>query len=185
MQKGVLCLFVVLGGFVFFSLFLFRGYFPAVLDVFRPLFPKRLVFKIRLFFLFCLLFLFSFCLPFQNSIFSLYFGSINPCQYAKRCFFSCFFLFWCFAFFSLFCSFFKLSKGYFPEVFWVGVFLFCSPKRIMFKILLFFLFRSFCLCFLLSSLSKFHLSSFCPPPLFGKHYLFLFLLSFYFYVFLC
>ena len=56
-----------------------KGYFPAILEVFC-LFcsPKRPVFKILLFFLFCFLFWFSFCLPFQNSILSLCFLAISP-----------------------------------------------------------------------------------------------------------
>ena len=87
MQKGFFwCFLCFLGGFVFFSLSLclFRkkaqkGYFPAVLEfLFSILFPRRPVFWILLFFLFCYFSLFSFCLPFQNSIFCLCFLSINP-----------------------------------------------------------------------------------------------------------
>ena len=49
-----------------------KGYFPAILDSFFCFcVPERPVFKILIFFLFCSLFWFSFCLPFQNSIFCL------------------------------------------------------------------------------------------------------------------
>ena len=49
-----------------------KGYFPAILESFSLLSPKGLSLK-SFFFLFCFLFWFSFCLPFQNSIFSLLF----------------------------------------------------------------------------------------------------------------
>ena len=61
--------------------FLWKGperLFPAVLEAFTLLLPKRLVFNIPLFFLFQFFSLFSFCLPFQHSILFLWFLSINP-----------------------------------------------------------------------------------------------------------
>ena len=85
MQEGafLVCIFVF-WWFCFFFVFLFFAWkkpkrlFSCNFRVFI-LFcvPKRPVFKILLFFLFCFLFWFSFCLPFQNSIF-LCFLSINP-----------------------------------------------------------------------------------------------------------
>ena len=87
MQKGVFCCFVFLllfGGFVFLCVFIFlfeknqKGYFPAILEyVFFFCVPKKPVFKILVFFLFCFIFWFSFCLPFQNYIF-IFALSINP-----------------------------------------------------------------------------------------------------------
>ena len=82
--------------FVCFSLFLaflclfffvekknLKGYFPAILEFFLLCSPKRPVFKILLFFLSCFS-LFSFCLPFQKSIFFFAFCPSTP--FWKRCF---------------------------------------------------------------------------------------------------
>ena len=79
MQKGVylVCFFgflVVLFLFlrVFVFLFCKRGpkrLFSCNLDFVLSCSPKRPIFKILLFFLFCFIFLFSLCLPFQNSSF--------------------------------------------------------------------------------------------------------------------
>ena len=98
MQKGVLLfVFLLFGSLVFFVCFIFfvwkkqKGYFSAIL-VFFFFCPQRPVFKILLFFLFCFIFWFSFCLSFQQS--SNFFFAFCP------------FLFWCWLCFwyVLFCS---------------------------------------------------------------------------------
>ena len=106
-----------------------KGYFPANLEAFCLfLFPQKACFKMFLFFLFCVLSLFSLCLPFQNSIF---FFAFCP---------SIFFLekilcggFFCLSFLSfpflLFASFFErsflASPFWSPSCFCFGHFFFC------------------------------------------------------------
>ena len=83
MQKGVFCLFFC--GFAFFMFLFFfvwkkapQRQFLVVSEFFSFCVPKKPVFEIFLFFLFCFVSLFSFCPPFQNSIVFLWFLSISP-----------------------------------------------------------------------------------------------------------
>ena len=85
---------------LFFSVFVLlfckkaqKGYFPEISEFFLLCSPKRPVFQILLFFLFCYLFWLSFCLPFQNSIFL--------CLFVHEPLFGIHSNFWvCFIFFS-------------------------------------------------------------------------------------
>ena len=88
-KKVVFCLFFLLfvcRGFVFcLCVFIFwfgkrqKGFFSCNFRVFFLFYvPQRPVFKSLLFFLFCFLFWFSFCLPFQNSIFFFAFCPSTP-----------------------------------------------------------------------------------------------------------
>ena len=79
MQKGVflVCFSFLVVLFFFFSVFLCfcfvkspKKAIPAILELFFYFAPQKACFEIFLFFLFCF-FLFSFCLPFQNPLFSL------------------------------------------------------------------------------------------------------------------
>ena len=150
MQKGVfLFVFLLFGGFVFFCVFFFcleknpKGYFPAILEFFF-LFcvPKRPVFKILLFFLFCFLFWFSFCLPFQNSIFFFAFCPSTPFWKTLIFWVSLSFFFLPFPF-LMFACFFQTN---FPNI------PFLKPKLLSFWLFIYF-FCCFCFCF--------HVSCFC------------------------
>ena len=120
MQKGVfVCFFLLFGGFVFLCFFCLetnqKGYFPATLELFLFCVPKRPVFKILIFFLFCFLFWFSFCIFFQNSMFCSLF--INPFWKTLICL--VFLSFFCLPFpFLMFACFFQTN---FPNI----PFLFC------------------------------------------------------------
>ena len=104
--------------------------------------PQRLVFKILLFFLFCFLFWFSFCLPFQNSIFFSAFCPSTPFWKALIFLVSLSFFFLPFPF-LMFACFFQTN---FPNI------PFLKPKLLSFLVV--YLFIQLCVV-------VFHVSCFC------------------------
>ena len=143
-----MCFSLVFGGFVsFFVFFVWKKNKKAIFLQFWSFFlscvPKRPVFKILLFFLFCFLFWFSFCLPFPNSI-SLF------CPSAP---------FWKTFIFLVSLSFFFLP---FPFLMFAGFFQtnflnipFLKPKLLSFSLFMYF----FCCFLFLFSCSSFCLSA--------------------------
>ena len=134
-----------------------KGYFPAILEVFC-LFcsPKRPVFKILPFFLFCFFSGFPFVFPFKNSILSLCFLAISPFLETLIFLVSLSFLFLPFPFLMFACFF----QTYIPNI------PFLKPKLLSFWLFIYFIccscFCFHCVCFSLSVfMLAFYLVFFC------------------------
>ena len=124
------CCLVVLFFFACIIFFDLEKKKPNVLFLFFSFFvPKRLVFKILLFFLFYFLFWFSFCHPFQNSIF---FFDICPSTPFWKTLIFCFFnlSFACLFPFLMFACFFQTNFPHIP---------FLKPKLLSFLVVYLFL----------------------------------------------